>query len=215
VSLNALLLLGWMEKQEAVEYLTQGCIFEDPLTEARAEAKWNEYRERVLALPERVLTAPRRFPIPAGSKGHVTDFLRRLRRPGSDVLDVINVNPMELRRNRSRLSRLSKAIRHGQPVQHPSHRRRASEPHQRTLQRQRRSAERGLHRYGLLGGPGAKHQKTIGAAGSDFDRDAGVFEVRMADVVGWVGDDRPGTLNSNRRCPRRASSATSLTNASL
>jgi hypothetical protein len=95
-TLNAVLLLGWMERQDAVEYLLRGCVFDPPFTEPQAEAKWNEYRERVQALPERNPQPPQRFPIPAGSRGHVTDFLRRFRRPGTDIADVININPMEL-----------------------------------------------------------------------------------------------------------------------
>lgn len=95
-ALNALLLLGWMERQEAVECLMKGCLFDPPLNEAQAEAKWNEYRDRVLALPERNPQPQVRFPIPGGSKGHATDFLRRFRRPGTDIVDVININPLDL-----------------------------------------------------------------------------------------------------------------------
>jgi hypothetical protein len=95
-TLNALLLLGWMERQDALDYLLKGCVFDPPLTEPEAEARWNEYRQRVQALPERHPQPPQRFPIPAGNRGYVTDFLRRFRRAGTDVIDVINVNPMEL-----------------------------------------------------------------------------------------------------------------------
>jgi hypothetical protein len=92
--LDGLLLLGWMEENEAVEWLTNMCSFVPPLDVATATALWQEYRNKVLALPERVPRASVRHPLPNGCAGHVTDFLRRHRNP--EVRDVVSVDPLEL-----------------------------------------------------------------------------------------------------------------------
>src|SRR5579884_3652387 len=93
-TLDALVLLGWMERDEAISYLLGQCSFEPALDREGAIALWTQYRQRVDALPLRNPPQPNRFPIPPGSKGHATDFLRRHR--GQEVTDVININPMEL-----------------------------------------------------------------------------------------------------------------------
>jgi hypothetical protein len=93
-TLNALLLLGWMPEQEAVEWLTNLCTFNPPLDGVAAKALWQQYHDKVEALPERVPQAPTQHPLPNNCKGHVTDFLRRHR--NQEVLNVVNINPMEL-----------------------------------------------------------------------------------------------------------------------
>lgn len=92
--LDAVVLLGWMERDEAIAYLLEQCWFDPALDRQRAEALWTQYRDRVQTLPVRNPQPPTRFPIPPGTRGHVTDFLRRHR--GPEVSDVININPMGL-----------------------------------------------------------------------------------------------------------------------
>lgn len=93
-TVDAVILLGWMERDEAVQYLQGMCVADPPLTAADAEALWVQYRDRVAALPRRSAAMPARHPIPATDRQHVNNFLARHR--GPEVLDVIRVNPMEL-----------------------------------------------------------------------------------------------------------------------
>lgn len=93
-TLDAVILLGWMERDDAIAYLLDRCSLDPPLDRPQAEALWTQYHDRVQALPVRNPQPPARFPLPAGSRGHVTDFLRRHR--GPEVTDVVNINPMEL-----------------------------------------------------------------------------------------------------------------------
>jgi hypothetical protein len=93
-TLHALLLLGWMPEEEAVEWLTNLCIFNQPVSVEAAKLLWQTYRDKVQALPERVPQQSACHPLPNGCRGHVTDFLRRHR--NQEVRDVVNVNPMEL-----------------------------------------------------------------------------------------------------------------------
>lgn len=90
----AQILLGWMGKDEAIPYLLEQCWFDPPLTSQQAEELWEKYRKVVEALPERKITPPVRLPIPNARREVVTDFLRRFK--GPEVLDVINIDPLDL-----------------------------------------------------------------------------------------------------------------------
>ncbi len=92
--IDAVVLLGWMERDEAVSYLRNECCFDPPLTDDEAGLLWTQYRGRVEALPERIVCQPERFSVPANQRHIVDEFLRRLR--GPEVLDVIRINPMQL-----------------------------------------------------------------------------------------------------------------------
>ncbi|HEV2304201.1 MAG TPA: hypothetical protein VGR93_01660 [Candidatus Acidoferrales bacterium] len=93
-TLDALILPGWMERDEAVNLFGQ-CYFDPPLADGQAEATWKQYRDRVQALPARNVQPAKRHPIPARDSHLVQQFLQKFRIPGTDVSDVININPME------------------------------------------------------------------------------------------------------------------------
>lgn len=93
-TVGASILLGWMQREDAIPYLQNECVFDAPLTAEQAEELWNAYRNRVEALPERAIQAPTRHPIPPEHRQLVNNFLAQFR--GPEVLDVININPMEL-----------------------------------------------------------------------------------------------------------------------
>ena len=93
-TVDALVLLGWMEKDEAISYLQEQCWFDPALTIQQAEELWWKYRQVVDALPERTIQQPTRLPIPFKRKDSVAEFLRKFK--GPEVLDVINIDPMGL-----------------------------------------------------------------------------------------------------------------------
>ncbi len=90
-TLDGVVLLGWMEKEEAVTYLRETCWFDPQLTIEQAEALWAPYRIAVEQLPEREVEAPPRFPIPPAAQAVVNDFVARTR--GPEVLGVIKIDP--------------------------------------------------------------------------------------------------------------------------
>jgi hypothetical protein len=93
-TVDGFLLLGWMEKNEAIPLLLNDCWFDPPLTNQQAEEIWQKYKASVDAMPERKPTAPKRQPIPNSVLHIVNNF--RMRTRGPEVLDVINVDPREL-----------------------------------------------------------------------------------------------------------------------
>jgi hypothetical protein len=97
-TVNAVVLLGWMERDFAVKYLMQECVFDPPLTELQAEEMWRRYHDQIQALPERAALAPQRLPMTATERKKADIFLRfhgLPQRIGS-IQDVIKVNPMNL-----------------------------------------------------------------------------------------------------------------------
>jgi hypothetical protein len=93
-TVSAIALLGWMEREDAIRFLLEQCLFDPPLDRLQAEALWTQYSERVQALPPRNPQPPQRLPVAQANRGIVADFLARFR--GPEVSDVININPMGL-----------------------------------------------------------------------------------------------------------------------
>jgi hypothetical protein len=93
-TVDGFLLLGWMEKEDAVRWLTKDCWFDPPLADEQAEEIWNKYRNAVQALPERKPQPPQGYPIPLSQQNVVKKFLTRVR--GPEVRNVINIDPRNL-----------------------------------------------------------------------------------------------------------------------
>jgi hypothetical protein len=93
-TLDAVILPGFMEKDEAVAYLREQCSFEPQLTIAQAEEIWTKYKAVVDKLPERKPQHPKKLPIPEQYKTVVAEFLRITK--GPEVLDVFNIDPSDL-----------------------------------------------------------------------------------------------------------------------
>src|ERR1700693_6239187 len=91
---DGIVLLGWMEKSEAISYLLEHCCFDPQLTNQQAEELWERFRQTVEQLPERNANSPVRRPVPQSSQAWVNQFMGAFR--GPEVLDVINVDPREL-----------------------------------------------------------------------------------------------------------------------
>jgi hypothetical protein len=95
--LEGRVLLGWFERDMAVRYLTQSCIFDPPITEADAEAMWRSYRDRCEALPEREAASPALLPLNHQERQHGNQFLTALARLGPHtVQDVIKIDLSQL-----------------------------------------------------------------------------------------------------------------------
>jgi hypothetical protein len=89
-------LVGWMERDYAVRFLTEECAFDPPLSEVAATTLWQEYRDRATALPARHAPAPTPMPLTAPEREHAQRFLQFLGTIGVPHLDVIKVDPMQL-----------------------------------------------------------------------------------------------------------------------
>lgn len=92
-TLEGRVLVGWMDRDTAVRYLTTTCVFDPPITDADAEALWRPYRERCEALPERAASAPQRLPLSHDERHHATQFMSALARMGPhNIQEVIKVD---------------------------------------------------------------------------------------------------------------------------
>lgn len=94
--LEAIVLLGWMERAEALEFLRVRCIFDPELTEDQALALWETYRQRVEALPVREVHSPKRRNMKPEDKNWERQFLQFTRQHGASVKSVVKVNLREL-----------------------------------------------------------------------------------------------------------------------
>jgi len=90
------ILLGWMQRDEAVAWLRQHCEFNPPLTEAAAEDRWNEYRQRVEALDPRSVVAPNREGLNRTEQDIADRFIASMRARGATNVRVIKINPLSL-----------------------------------------------------------------------------------------------------------------------
>ncbi len=89
-------LLGWMERDQAVRFLTEDCRFEKPLTESDAEAVWRKWRDRAATLPEREASAPEPVPLTAAENVHAARFLQFVGALGVSGVQVVKIDPLQL-----------------------------------------------------------------------------------------------------------------------
>jgi hypothetical protein len=81
-TLRAVVLLGWMDRHNAVKYLTTKCVSDPPYTDASAEGLWRQYRDKCEALSEREALAPEELPFNHEERQHTNLFLAALNRVG-------------------------------------------------------------------------------------------------------------------------------------
>jgi hypothetical protein len=94
-SVGARVLIGWFERDSAVRFLTNECVFAKPLDAAEAEAIWTPYRERVEALPDRAAAIPTPLTLNEKEKIARAAFLKQ-HSAAPNIKDVIKVDPMGL-----------------------------------------------------------------------------------------------------------------------
>jgi hypothetical protein len=96
-SLNAIVSIGWLERDAAVRFLQDRCNFVPTLTEAEAEAQWLPYRQAVEALGTRQVVRPATLPLENYERTTVRRCMQEFRRAGfKDVLDIVKIDPMGL-----------------------------------------------------------------------------------------------------------------------
>lgn len=91
----AKIMLGWLPKESAVQFLTTECIFNEPMDSEQAERIWAQYHERVEALPERNCLAPQPIPLSREEQAIADNFMRS-HRQNVNVRGVIKINPLNL-----------------------------------------------------------------------------------------------------------------------
>jgi hypothetical protein len=88
----AVILPGWMLKEDAVRLLTTECV-EPHFDASQAEEVWEQYRRRVEELPDRDSGAPQQLALSGAERHEAAGFLHRARQAGqTNVLDVIKID---------------------------------------------------------------------------------------------------------------------------
>src|SRR5438309_8090538 len=96
-TLNGIALLGWMDRNQAVIFLRNDCVFDHQLTEQEAETLWLGYHQRVEALPEREALAPQPVNLAPSEQAHAARFMAFMRQIGNrDIQRVVKVDPFQL-----------------------------------------------------------------------------------------------------------------------
>src|SRR5256885_685347 len=94
-TMPAKVLLGWLPKEAAVQFLTSECVFDEPMNQQRAEQVWTQYHDAVESLPVRNCEAPQRVPLTREEQNIATDFMR-VHQQNANVREIIKINPLNL-----------------------------------------------------------------------------------------------------------------------
>src|SRR5713101_5346842 len=93
---TAMVLLGWMERDPAIQYLREECAYDPPLAEQAAAATWEQYRAAVETLPAREANKPTRLPLNGTERRIADEFLQHWSGSRDKIIDVIKVDPLQL-----------------------------------------------------------------------------------------------------------------------
>ncbi len=84
-----------MDREQAVKFLTEDCVFPTPLTVRCAEEIWEALAKRLWKICRKKRFAPRKLPLSAADMKAVRKFHNR--HPDADsVVDFVRLNPMDL-----------------------------------------------------------------------------------------------------------------------
>jgi tetratricopeptide (TPR) repeat protein len=93
--LSARALLGWMDREQALKFLTEDCLFSVPLTIGVAADIWEFHKAIVESLPGDEPRSPQKLPLSAADLKAARKF--RNWHPGAEsVIDFVRLNPMDL-----------------------------------------------------------------------------------------------------------------------
>jgi hypothetical protein len=81
-TVRARVLIGWFERQNAIDFLLSRCVFDPPIDAAQAEAIWRPYRDAAEALPVRVAALSPRLGLTIQELGHQKRFMAFLNSRG-------------------------------------------------------------------------------------------------------------------------------------
>jgi hypothetical protein len=94
-TVEAVVVVGWMEREPAINFLMNECVFDPPLTPERAEEIWARYHQAVAALPERNALAPQRIPMNGEEQRAAAAFMQ-FHRGSPNIREVIKIDPSNL-----------------------------------------------------------------------------------------------------------------------
>jgi hypothetical protein len=90
-------LLGWMQRDDAIRFLVNDCVFDPPMSQPAAAALWQTYRDRVNALPDRPQQVAANLGLTAAEAGHAARFMAFVATQGhNDIIGVQKVDVREL-----------------------------------------------------------------------------------------------------------------------
>lgn len=97
-SLRGRVLLGWLAKDQAINFLLNDCDFSPPIDAIAAERLWKPYRERALAIPERPPVLLPKLPLTLSEVAYAKQFMKFMNGRGAphDIVEVIKVDLSQL-----------------------------------------------------------------------------------------------------------------------
>jgi hypothetical protein len=95
-TIKAKLLLGWMPRCEALHFLLNDCVFDPPMTNEAALQLWEGCRTKVAALPRRVCSTPKVFPLNKREKLAVDKFRKSPRHTTDTIHNIVKIDPRKL-----------------------------------------------------------------------------------------------------------------------
>lgn len=88
-------LLGWMDREQAVKFLTQDCLFSEPLSTGASEQVWESFRDAVRDLPPAPGSPSGTLPMSTADMKAARKF--RTKYPGAaGIVDFVRLNPLDL-----------------------------------------------------------------------------------------------------------------------
>src|SRR4051794_14726532 len=95
-TITAKVLLGWLDRDSAVRFLTTECVTNPALTPGEAEAIWQPFHDRVEALPERPREVPTEYKLNKSQKKHAKEFAKTAPKVDANFRRIVKVDLMGL-----------------------------------------------------------------------------------------------------------------------